>query len=55
MGIREELRWTAAKLVDMGKFAVDSAVNESLKGSLLILILNLTYAVITVYFVAIFR
>ncbi|KAK6131569.1 hypothetical protein DH2020_034680 [Rehmannia glutinosa] len=31
-GITEELRWTAAKLMNVGKFAVDSAVNESLKG-----------------------
>ncbi|KAL3850774.1 hypothetical protein ACJIZ3_012656 [Penstemon smallii] len=32
MGITEELRWTAGKLMNVGKFAVDSAVNESLKG-----------------------
>ncbi|XP_011095254.1 uncharacterized protein LOC105174764 isoform X2 [Sesamum indicum] len=32
MGITEELRWTAAKLLNVGRIAVDSAVNESLKG-----------------------
>ncbi|KAK6134514.1 hypothetical protein DH2020_031748 [Rehmannia glutinosa] len=32
MGITEELRWTAAKLMNVGRFAVESAVNESLKG-----------------------
>ncbi|KAL7087746.1 hypothetical protein ACP275_13G087700 [Erythranthe tilingii] len=30
MGITEELRWTAAKLINVGKFAVDFSVNESL-------------------------
>ncbi|KAK4439896.1 hypothetical protein Salat_0324500 [Sesamum alatum] len=34
MGITEELRWTAAKLLNLGRIAVDSAVNESLKGGL---------------------
>ncbi|KAI3457506.1 hypothetical protein Pfo_014169 [Paulownia fortunei] len=34
MGITEELRWTAAKLMNVGKLAVDSAVNESLKGGM---------------------
>ncbi|CAI9784145.1 unnamed protein product [Fraxinus pennsylvanica] len=32
MGILEELRWTAMKLVNVGKFSVDSAINESFKG-----------------------
>ncbi|XP_022848385.1 uncharacterized protein LOC111370753 [Olea europaea var. sylvestris] len=32
MGILEELRWTAMKLVNVGKFYVDSTVNESFKG-----------------------
>ncbi|KAG8386271.1 hypothetical protein BUALT_Bualt03G0131700 [Buddleja alternifolia] len=34
MGIAEDLRWTAAKLANVSKFAVDSAVNESLKGGI---------------------
>ncbi|PIN00001.1 hypothetical protein CDL12_27494 [Handroanthus impetiginosus] len=34
MGITEDLRWTAAKLMKVGKFAVDSAVTESLRGGL---------------------
>ncbi|KAL2496076.1 uncharacterized protein Fot_39833 [Forsythia ovata] len=34
MGILEELRWTAMKLVNVGKFSVDSAVNESFKGGM---------------------
>ncbi|KAK4491997.1 hypothetical protein RD792_002784, partial [Penstemon davidsonii] len=32
MGFTEDLRWTAGKLMNVGKFAIDSAVNESLKG-----------------------
>ncbi|GFQ06243.1 hypothetical protein PHJA_002768300 [Phtheirospermum japonicum] len=34
MGMTEELRWAAAKLMSLGKLAVDSAVNESLKGGM---------------------